>query len=193
MTERDAFMAAIKAHPHDDTPRLVFADFLDELPEPTDLDRATSEFIRVSCGKYVKSKDQERMHRDAYPWLNTNWRRLLPTLMAKDAGPVCFKWKRMGRDVHLFAPLTGNPNSYWRNAVQIEFWKGIVRRVWFYTHELREIAESLILADQPITEVRHLDILEAQDQTEGEPRAVGGGTFVVPLANPRPMTHGTNE
>ena len=34
MTDRHAFLAAIKAHPDDDTPRLVFADWLDEHGEP---------------------------------------------------------------------------------------------------------------------------------------------------------------
>lgn len=43
MTERQAFVNAIKAHPRDFTPRLVFADWLDEQPDPTDLDRATAD------------------------------------------------------------------------------------------------------------------------------------------------------
>ena len=34
MTERHAFLRAIKDHPDDDTPRLVFADWLDEHGEP---------------------------------------------------------------------------------------------------------------------------------------------------------------
>jgi uncharacterized protein (TIGR02996 family) len=42
MTEREALLAAVCEHPDDDTPRLVFADWLDEHGEP---DRA--EFIRV--------------------------------------------------------------------------------------------------------------------------------------------------
>jgi uncharacterized protein (TIGR02996 family) len=44
MDERLAFLAAIKAAPADDVPRLVFADWLDEHDEP---ERA--EFIRVQC------------------------------------------------------------------------------------------------------------------------------------------------
>ena len=42
MSDRDALLAAILAHPDDDTPRLVYADWLDEHDEP---DRA--EFIRI--------------------------------------------------------------------------------------------------------------------------------------------------
>lgn len=44
MSERDAFLAAVRANPADDTVRLVFADWLDDHGEP---ERA--EFIRVQC------------------------------------------------------------------------------------------------------------------------------------------------
>src|SRR5687767_11671931 len=42
MSDRDAFLAAIRAAPADDAPRLVYADWLDEHGQP-DL----AEFIRV--------------------------------------------------------------------------------------------------------------------------------------------------
>ena len=44
MTDREAFLAAIRAVPDDDLPRLVYADWLEE---QGDADRA--EFIRLSC------------------------------------------------------------------------------------------------------------------------------------------------
>ena len=44
MTEREALLAAICANPDDDTPRLVYADWLQENGDP---DRA--EFIRLEC------------------------------------------------------------------------------------------------------------------------------------------------
>ncbi len=44
MRDREAFLSAILAHPDDDLPRLIFADWLDEHGEP---DRA--EFIRLQC------------------------------------------------------------------------------------------------------------------------------------------------
>src|SRR5215471_13106330 len=34
MSDRDALLAAIRAQPDEDTPRLVFADYLDEHDEP---------------------------------------------------------------------------------------------------------------------------------------------------------------
>lgn len=42
MTEEDAFFAAILAAPRDDTPRLVFADWLDEQEDPR------SELLRIA-------------------------------------------------------------------------------------------------------------------------------------------------
>lgn len=47
MTHHDAFLADIVAHPGDDTPRLVYADWLEEQGDPASLARA--EFIRVQC------------------------------------------------------------------------------------------------------------------------------------------------
>ena len=44
VTERDAFLAEIIAHPEDDTPRLIFADWLEEHGE-----EERAEFIRVQC------------------------------------------------------------------------------------------------------------------------------------------------
>jgi uncharacterized protein (TIGR02996 family) len=46
VSERDALLAAIAAHPDEDTPRLVFADWLDENGDP---ERA--EFIRVQIAR----------------------------------------------------------------------------------------------------------------------------------------------
>jgi uncharacterized protein (TIGR02996 family) len=44
MTDEDALLAAILAHPDEDTPRLIYADWLDEHGHP---ERA--EFIRLQC------------------------------------------------------------------------------------------------------------------------------------------------
>jgi uncharacterized protein (TIGR02996 family) len=47
MTKGDALLAAVRAAPHDDLPRLVYADFLEEAGDPAKVARA--EFIRVQC------------------------------------------------------------------------------------------------------------------------------------------------
>jgi uncharacterized protein (TIGR02996 family) len=49
MSEEDGFLAAVLAAPRDDTPRLAFADWLDERGGPGDAARA--EFIRLSVGE----------------------------------------------------------------------------------------------------------------------------------------------
>jgi uncharacterized protein (TIGR02996 family) len=58
MTEREALLAAICANPDDDTPRLVYADWLQENGDP---DRA--EFIRHECflvaSKHISGKETD--------------------------------------------------------------------------------------------------------------------------------------
>jgi uncharacterized protein (TIGR02996 family) len=47
LSDRDALLAAIRANPEEDTPRLMFADWLDEQGDDASLARA--EFIRLQC------------------------------------------------------------------------------------------------------------------------------------------------
>jgi uncharacterized protein (TIGR02996 family) len=47
MSDEKALLAAIWEHPHEDTPRLVYADWLQETNTPANIARA--EFIRVQC------------------------------------------------------------------------------------------------------------------------------------------------
>src|SRR5579884_921107 len=47
MSHHVAFLADILAHPEDDAPRLIYADWLDETGD--DADRARAEFIRLEC------------------------------------------------------------------------------------------------------------------------------------------------
>src|SRR5262245_30142891 len=55
MSEEDALLAAIHANPDDDTPRLVYADWLDEHDQP---ERA--EFIRVQVEVSHMTDDDPR-------------------------------------------------------------------------------------------------------------------------------------
>lgn len=52
MTDGDALLAAILANPEEDTPRLVYADWLQE-----NGDEARAEFIRVQCELYRRFPD----------------------------------------------------------------------------------------------------------------------------------------
>ena len=47
MDRTPAFLADIRAHPDDDAPRLIYADWLEETGGPTEAVRA--EFIRLQC------------------------------------------------------------------------------------------------------------------------------------------------
>ena len=54
MSDQDALLAAIIANPDDDTPRLMYADWLDEhlpdkVPSPAAGPSARAEYIRVQC------------------------------------------------------------------------------------------------------------------------------------------------
>jgi uncharacterized protein (TIGR02996 family) len=55
MSDEDALLAAIIAHPDEDTPRLMYADWLDDHGQP---DRA--EFIRIQCAPDADEAAEER-------------------------------------------------------------------------------------------------------------------------------------
>ena len=57
MTYDDAFLQAILENPDDDTPRLIYADWLEERGDPR------GEFIRVQCHLAAMSADDERRAR----------------------------------------------------------------------------------------------------------------------------------
>jgi uncharacterized protein (TIGR02996 family) len=58
MTDEHALLAAIAADPDDDTVRLAYADFLDELGGESNAARA--EFIRVQCERATRGGDPTR-------------------------------------------------------------------------------------------------------------------------------------
>jgi uncharacterized protein (TIGR02996 family) len=57
MTDDQALLAAIREHPDDDTPRLAYADWLDEHGGPLDRDRA--EFIRLQIELHPRRGEPE--------------------------------------------------------------------------------------------------------------------------------------
>jgi uncharacterized protein (TIGR02996 family) len=83
MTEDAALLRAITAHADDDTPRLAYADWLDEnkpdmRPSPAEGPSARAEFIRVQCrlaaGAFDSTDYPELLEResDLAVWLNTH-------------------------------------------------------------------------------------------------------------------------
>lgn len=83
MTEEAALLAAIVAAPDEDTPRLAYADWLDEnrpdrRPSPAEGPSARAEFIRVQCrlaaGAFHSPEYPELLerHADLSEWLRTH-------------------------------------------------------------------------------------------------------------------------
>ena len=165
MNDRAAFLHAIELHWHDDTPRLVFADWLDEHAQ-NDRDVATAAFIRVSC--FGRNHASGRMPRKAYEWIGEHWRRLVPLTLghhiaswwpiATLPSPVTedVKWLRSGREIQAHLCLPRGPHRgdvKWR-AVQFEFNRGFLQWVRVYAHHVAERLRGPILAEQPLAAVR---------------------------------------
>ena len=70
MSDQLALLAAIRDNPDDDTPRLIYADWLDE-HAISDADRARAEFIRVGCEAFrLRGPDSRRAE------LSARWKEL---------------------------------------------------------------------------------------------------------------------
>jgi uncharacterized protein (TIGR02996 family) len=65
MSDEKALLAAIRDHPDEDTPRLVYADWLDE-HATNDAQRARAEFIRVQC-ELARIEDRSKDSFDRLP------------------------------------------------------------------------------------------------------------------------------
>ncbi|MBP3953684.1 TIGR02996 domain-containing protein [Gemmata sp. G18] len=177
MNERSAFLTAIREQPGDDTPRLVFADWLDENAE-TDRDRATAEFIRVSClGRNTASGF---MPRQAYQWLGAepehahapgarNWMRLVPTVLARHVDrvvrpgprgePACddVRWVRLGRVVYLTIRLpvsaepVNAPGELRWYAMALTFTRGVLKSAAVSGHSAAYQLATALAVDQPMS------------------------------------------
>lgn len=87
MTEEQALLAAVKAHPDDDLPRLVLADWLDEQGQPD-----CAEFIRLQV-ELAKLQDESEIlpeHDGRRVILETREAELLEEYHNQWIGP----WKR---------------------------------------------------------------------------------------------------
>jgi uncharacterized protein (TIGR02996 family) len=89
MSDEKALLAAIDAHPLDDAPRLVYADWLDERGGAANVARA--EFIRVQCELDLLPSADPR-----YPALNKRQEELLKTRRKEWTQPLK---KSQGRNV----------------------------------------------------------------------------------------------
>src|SRR6266536_2625699 len=128
MSDRDALLAAICAQPDEDTPRLVFADYLEENGEP---DRAA--FIRAQV-EFARTPPWEPLAvRVRWQQLDTlTGKRFVPTLPRVDGYHVAwpklpfrrgFGWALEVRSVEQWPDLA-EPLFDREPIGQIAFWQG---------------------------------------------------------------------
>ncbi len=132
MTDGDALHAAILATPEDDTPRLVYADWLDENHQP---ERA--EFIRLQC-----QISQMKAH-EASPW----------------QPPVVFEIRAREKALlaaygdEWLAPLRQEQGPLQSSETHGQFRRGFVEIVWMPATWFQLRAEALF-ARVPVRELR---------------------------------------
>lgn len=166
MSDRDAFLDSIRAQPGDDVARLIYADWLEE-NGAGDRDRATSEFIRISCDR----TGRRLMPQAAYPWLRdvtyithgnmvesievANWPRLVPGLLLEHArryagdNPV---GRRCGRQIHLRIRLVLSNQNTVATACTVRLWfrRGFLEWARIDNKRALEKLRPVILEDQPL-------------------------------------------
>lgn len=114
MTDRESLMRAICAAPHDDLPRLVFADWLQE--SGADADAAFAEFIRIQCDM-AKATCQH----PAAQWCDCDpcrWARRVVELFDRWMGlfPACCGIGRMPIDYQFLKNAELGALTHWRRG-----------------------------------------------------------------------------
>jgi uncharacterized protein (TIGR02996 family) len=131
MLDHSPFLTAIRETPDDDTLRLVYADWLEENDEYlSDRERATREYIRLSCGYTPQSERVE------HGWLRYNWQRLF-TL------PLAFNpWPKDGKD--RLAYFTVAPANGFCDPFTLGFRRGFIESVKFGSYHLERILPVVV-------------------------------------------------
>lgn len=178
MNEQHELLRAISEQPNDDILRLAYADWIEEHRAAEPNTEATCEFIRISCGLL---KVSAQMPHKAYHWLDANWQRLLPRVLAHhvpwdpgsmipvhgnpprpapSGGPI---WTRSGRKIWCKIRLRGDRRGRKANgeqkvygcSVDLIFWKGFLSSYAMFTDWGQRIIRDDMLLDQPYTAVAH--------------------------------------
>jgi uncharacterized protein (TIGR02996 family) len=154
--DRLALLCDIWEHVTDDTPRLVYADWLDE-HGAGGLDAATAEFIRASCLKGTKPGCA--MPRTAYPWIRANWKRLIPTAVAKYDVLMPRDHPDFGRSRLRHMGFNGREvwtawylEDHWTRgaSVNLTYYRGFVTAVGMWSAVSRLELYPLLGQDQPL-------------------------------------------
>ncbi|HJZ57073.1 MAG TPA: TIGR02996 domain-containing protein [Gemmataceae bacterium] len=133
MTDRLSLLRAILANPAENTPRLMYADWLEE-NGTTPADAARVEFIRL----WYRSKSGLRSTTKAIAaWLTEHWRRLWPSF--PEAGA-----RAQGR------VLTVQFVGRRRRTVKAYFARGFAERVQFGDGEAYTWAGTAVATDEPL-------------------------------------------
>jgi len=160
MTQEEAFLAAILASPQDDTPRLVYADWLDDQTEKGNDPRA--EFIRVQCER-ARIDTEQTPTRYAEQWAIDNNLRIAAPACADFWGRVAFLRRRERellsefgfRWLHPFAEILSAAGTFTGNLVDVllrHFRRGFVESVTLSAEVWLQYADALAQA-APIREV----------------------------------------
>lgn len=138
MTDLDGLLAAIKAHPLDDTPRLMLADELDERGE---WERA--EFIRVGCELAQMEADHRRRCVGTITGdMETSSLRCRERELLADRGYgwadglLGDGWKTDGRSkdgdsvtVRFFRAAESRDDRHWTDEIRLGFHRGFLSRI----------------------------------------------------------------
>lgn len=157
MNERTALLQAIVDNPLEHTPRLMYADWLDE-NGTTPVEAKTVEFIRMSC-----KGSPNAMPRKVYPWIKKNWGKLIPTVLKSHVGGDQGMWGPMKCPAHLWKGgtrlrlkinIAGHLRSgairVYTTGFQIRYWKGFVCSLVMNSDWGRRKLMPLLAIDQPL-------------------------------------------
>lgn len=158
MTDERALLAAIWDNPHDDLPRLVYADWLDETGEPAKVARA--EFIRVQC-------ELAKMDEDGPMWKELKARQDVLWDANKaywKVGPVKRYWGRFERGFPILSLFELSMEQLlragsrrlchsplWRHHYGVSFQHFNPLLVWPYLHKLELFAMSMMRAETSLS------------------------------------------
>lgn len=165
MTEREAILHAVLKNTRDRTPLLIYADWLDERPE-LPAASATAELIRLACER--KCGAWLSMPPWCLPWLEENWKRLIPSVLAANEliTEPSDRWPEVPKDGMYVAMNCDEITTYitlpgtvrWQTKEKIKLYScrlvltpgfGLLRR-WKMTSTFgREVVEPILKIDQP--------------------------------------------
>jgi uncharacterized protein (TIGR02996 family) len=150
MNEREALLAAIRENWRENTPRLVFADWLEEHGSD-EWDKATCELIRLS---------QRRTKSEVIRWLEHKyrWQIFVPTLLkATPRLRYCRAVARMHGEprMDLAFQYVAKGMDDWRSGwIGLVWEKGFVRSYRSATPFLKRMAEPILALDCPLVQIQ---------------------------------------